>query len=83
MSSASHIHLRTLSNYESRCTVRLLFLFRPREPWVLTSCPADGLSSLDTLLEALDNLDAVCDSVEEKYLSSLQDGHYERWEEKS
>ncbi|KAL4079483.1 DNA-directed RNA polymerase [Scleroderma citrinum] len=43
----------------------------------------DGLSSLDTLLEALDNLDAVCDSVEQKYFSSLQEGHYERWEERS
>ncbi|KIM70494.1 hypothetical protein SCLCIDRAFT_1206635 [Scleroderma citrinum Foug A] len=43
----------------------------------------DGLSSLNTLLEALDNLDAVCDSVEERYLSSLGEGRYERWEEKS
>jgi len=59
------------------------FLFRVRELPILTSYFADGLSSLNTLLEALDNLDAVCDSVEEKYLSSLQDGRYERWEEKS
>ncbi|KAI6043978.1 DNA-directed RNA polymerase [Pisolithus marmoratus] len=43
----------------------------------------DGLSSLNALLEALDNLDGVCESVEERYLSSLQEGRYERWEEKS
>ncbi|KIJ62142.1 hypothetical protein HYDPIDRAFT_114998 [Hydnomerulius pinastri MD-312] len=43
----------------------------------------DGLSSLDALLEALSNLDDVCDSVEEKYRASLAEGRYERWEEKS
>lgn len=54
-----------------------------RELPILTSYFADGLSSLNTLLEALDNLDAVCDSVGERYLSSLGEGRYERWEEKS
>ncbi|KAG6333937.1 hypothetical protein ID866_5148 [Astraeus odoratus] len=43
----------------------------------------DGLSSLNVLLEALDNLDAVCESVQEKYTHSLQEGRYERWEERS
>jgi len=43
----------------------------------------DGLSSLDALLEALANLDDVCDSVEGKYRASLTEGRYERWEEKS
>ncbi|KAI6148582.1 DNA-directed RNA polymerase [Pisolithus tinctorius] len=43
----------------------------------------DGLSSLNALLEALDNLDGVCESVEERYLVSLREGRYERWEEKS
>ncbi|KAI6116197.1 DNA-directed RNA polymerase [Pisolithus sp. B1] len=43
----------------------------------------DGLSSLNALLEALDNLDGVCESVEERYLTSLREGRYERWEEKS
>ncbi|KAH7886984.1 DNA-directed RNA polymerase [Phlebopus sp. FC_14] len=43
----------------------------------------DGLSSLSALLEALSNLDDVCNSVEEKYRASLGQGRYERWEEKS
>ncbi|KAF9225746.1 RBP11-like subunits of RNA polymerase [Gyrodon lividus] len=43
----------------------------------------DGLSSLDALLEALSNLDGVCDSVEDAYRASLTEGRYERWEEKS
>ncbi|KAM6503485.1 RBP11-like subunits of RNA polymerase [Amanita muscaria] len=43
----------------------------------------DRLSSLDALLEALNNLDDLCNAVEEKYLHSLQNDEYERWEEKS
>ncbi|PFH49573.1 hypothetical protein AMATHDRAFT_76126 [Amanita thiersii Skay4041] len=43
----------------------------------------DHLSSLDALISALDNLDNVCNSIEEKYLNSLRAGKYERWEEQS
>ncbi|KAG0701145.1 DNA-directed RNA polymerase [Suillus ampliporus] len=43
----------------------------------------DGLSSLNALLEALTNLDAVCETVENKYHESLATNDYERWEEKS
>jgi DNA-directed RNA polymerase I and III subunit RPAC2 len=43
----------------------------------------DGLSSLNALLEALTNLDAVCETVENKYHSSLATNDYERWEERS
>jgi hypothetical protein len=43
----------------------------------------DGLSSLNALLEALTNLDAVCETVENKYHASLATNDYERWEERS
>lgn len=44
---------------------------------------SDGLSSLNALLEALTNLDAVCETVEHKYHASLATNDYERWEERS
>ncbi|OJA14972.1 hypothetical protein AZE42_03226 [Rhizopogon vesiculosus] len=43
----------------------------------------DGLSSLNALIEALNNLDDVCETVENKYHASLASNNYERWEEKS
>ncbi|KAG1731846.1 RBP11-like subunits of RNA polymerase [Suillus paluster] len=43
----------------------------------------DGLSSLNALLEALTNLDDVCETIENKYHESLATNDYERWEEKS
>ncbi|KAJ8596151.1 RBP11-like subunits of RNA polymerase [Rhizopogon salebrosus TDB-379] len=43
----------------------------------------DGLSSLNTLIEALNNLDNVCETVENGYHASLASNDYERWEEKS
>ncbi|KAG2338317.1 RBP11-like subunits of RNA polymerase [Suillus weaverae] len=43
----------------------------------------DGLSSLNALLEALTNLDSVCETIENKYHSSLATNDYERWEERS
>lgn len=83
---ACRIHPRTSYNYESRCSVSSLlsvvvnYSAHPSYYWPLL---ADGLSSLQALLEALDNLDAVCDSVEKKYHASLQEGRFEKWEEKS
>lgn len=48
-----------------------------------TSFVADGLSSLDALLEALDNLDNLCVTVENAYHSSLANDSYEKWVERS
>jgi hypothetical protein len=44
---------------------------------------ADNLSSLDALLSALDNLENLCNTIEDQYSASLQHDDYERWEEKS
>jgi DNA-directed RNA polymerase I and III subunit RPAC2 len=44
-------------------------------------CP-DNHSSLDALIEALEELDKVCETVEEAYTASLKQGKFERWEEK-
>jgi hypothetical protein len=43
---------------------------------------ADNLSSLDALLEALDNLDNLCETIENAYQNSLAKDSYERWDEK-
>ncbi|SJK98507.1 uncharacterized protein ARMOST_01775 [Armillaria ostoyae] len=43
----------------------------------------DHLSSLTALLTALDDLDALCSTIDTAYRSSLQTDTYERWEEKS
>ncbi|KAK0495955.1 RBP11-like subunits of RNA polymerase [Armillaria luteobubalina] len=43
----------------------------------------DHLSSLTALLTALDDLDALCSTIDTTYRSSLQADTYERWEEKS
>ncbi|KAF9449300.1 RBP11-like subunits of RNA polymerase [Macrolepiota fuliginosa MF-IS2] len=43
----------------------------------------DNLSSLDALTKALDNLDNLCETVEDAYLESLRTDEFERWEEKS
>lgn len=42
----------------------------------------DNLSSLDALITALDNLDNLCETVEDAYLESLRTDQFERWEEK-
>jgi hypothetical protein len=56
---------------------------RPHISGTSDGAPSDGLSSLNTLIEALNNLDAVCETVENKYHASLASNDYERWEEKS
>jgi len=43
----------------------------------------DKLSSLDALIEALANLDKVCEAIEDGYLNSLVEEKFERWEEQS
>ncbi|TDL16714.1 RBP11-like subunits of RNA polymerase [Rickenella mellea] len=41
----------------------------------------DNLSSLSALMKALDDLDELCEAVDQKYVESLKGGGYERWEE--
>ncbi|KAH7913296.1 DNA-directed RNA polymerase [Hygrophoropsis aurantiaca] len=43
----------------------------------------DELSSLTALLDALGNLDSLCETVDDAYRTSLASGDYERWAEKS
>ncbi|KAF9478019.1 RBP11-like subunits of RNA polymerase [Pholiota conissans] len=42
----------------------------------------DNASSLNTLIDALSQLDNVCEAVEDSYLASLREGIFERWEER-
>ncbi|TFK25313.1 RBP11-like subunits of RNA polymerase [Coprinopsis marcescibilis] len=42
----------------------------------------DGVSSLEALINALDNLDKLCETVEDRYLDSLREENFERWDEK-
>ncbi|KAJ2933915.1 hypothetical protein H1R20_g3152, partial [Candolleomyces eurysporus] len=42
----------------------------------------DNLSSLDALIKALDDLDNLCNTVEDAYLESLREENFERWDEK-
>jgi DNA-directed RNA polymerase I and III subunit RPAC2 len=44
---------------------------------------ADNLSSLSALITALADLDALCATIEERYLNDVQEGDYERWVERS
>ena len=44
---------------------------------------ADNLSSLTALLQALDDLDDLCTTVEDAYKESLAHDTYEKWDEKS
>ena len=43
----------------------------------------DNLSSLDALLDALGNLDNLCEAIEDAYISSLRENQHEVWEEES
>lgn len=74
--SENHIHLRIqmYGQYIQLCTSHYYY-----------SCQklSDHLSSLEALLEALNNLDNLCDTVEESYNTSLTGGSFERWDEKS
>ncbi|KAF9480608.1 RBP11-like subunits of RNA polymerase [Pholiota conissans] len=42
----------------------------------------DNASSVDALIDALSQLDKVCEAVEDSYLASLREGKFERWEER-
>ncbi|KAJ7461745.1 RBP11-like subunits of RNA polymerase [Mycena galericulata] len=43
----------------------------------------DNLSSLSALITALADLDALCVTIEEAYMTSLKEEKYERWDERS
>ncbi|KXN86521.1 DNA-directed RNA polymerases I and III subunit RPAC2 [Leucoagaricus sp. SymC.cos] len=43
----------------------------------------DNLSSLDALIDALGNLDNLCETVEDAYLEDLRKESHEKWVEKS
>ncbi|KAH8827970.1 DNA-directed RNA polymerase [Flagelloscypha sp. PMI_526] len=43
----------------------------------------DKLSSLDALLQALDDLDQVCETIGDAYTTSLRTDKYEEWHEET
>ncbi|CAK5274843.1 unnamed protein product, partial [Mycena citricolor] len=43
----------------------------------------DSLSSLEALVEALGNLDDLCSTIEDAYVTDLNKGKFERWDERS
>lgn len=43
----------------------------------------DNLSALQTLITALNDLDTLCETIEDSYDTSLKNDEIERWEEKS
>ena len=67
------LHIR-IQMYGSYATNPFMFV-NPASPGIL-QCLIDGLSSLDALLEALDNLENVVDAIESAYNKSLGQGNY-------
>ena len=61
--------------------VRCAFLI----PWhgSRTERFGDNLSALQALIVALNDLDTVCETIEDAYDSSLKNDKIERWDEKS
>lgn len=45
--------------------------------------PADGHSSVEALLKALDDLDSLFVAIDDEYKRSLREDSYERWEEQT
>ncbi|KAF7370776.1 RBP11-like subunits of RNA polymerase [Mycena sanguinolenta] len=43
----------------------------------------DNLSSLSALITALADLDKLCETIEEAYVTDLRQGDFERWMERS
>ncbi|KAH9478378.1 DNA-directed RNA polymerases I and III subunit RPAC2 [Psilocybe cubensis] len=43
----------------------------------------DNASSIDALISALEELDKVCEAVEDGYLASLREDKFERWVERT
>jgi DNA-directed RNA polymerase I and III subunit RPAC2 len=43
----------------------------------------DNLSSLSALITALADLDALCATIEDAYVTDMHKGEYELWDERS
>ena len=43
----------------------------------------DNLSALQALITALNDLDTLCETIEDAYDASLKNDNIERWDEKS
>lgn len=58
----------------------------PFAPSLLTRTPAeaftDSLSALQALITALNDLDNLCETIEDAYNASLKNDKIERWDEK-
>jgi hypothetical protein len=59
-----------------------------RLPYVWAWAPvlnpfADNLSALQALISALNDLDTLCETIEDAYDTSLENDNIERWDEKS
>ena len=81
--TAPLIHPKTTYRYVYRCTVCVLcsFLLTFTGLCIPTSLP-DNLSSLTALLRALDDLDAMFESIEDAYKVSLKHDKIVLWDER-
>ena len=60
-------------------------LSRPLIPWHGPCAEpfGDNLSALQALVTALNDLDTLCETIEEAYNASLKNDSIERWDEKN
>lgn len=54
-----------------------------RGPRLRTEPFTDNLSALQALITALNDLDTLCETIEDAYNASLENDKIERWDEKS
>ena len=62
--------------------VRLLRFYHPLA-WAHARPFPDNLSALQALITALNDLDALCETIGQVYDASLKGDNIERWDEKS
>ena len=51
--------------------------------WACVEPFTDNLSALQALVTALNDLDTLCETIEDAYDASLKNDNIERWDEKS
>ena len=51
--------------------------------WACAEPFTDNLSALQVLITALNDLDTLCETIEDAYDASLKNDNIERWDEKS
>ena len=51
--------------------------------WAYVEPFTDNLSALQALITALNDLDTLCETIEDAYDASLKNDNIERWDEKS